>query len=138
MIALPEQSPSPSSSPILAGLPAPPPIDPVVRRMAASLAHNVNNALTGVIGHLELALRETPPESSLERHLNNSLRGASAIAGMVRRIVGYAFRSPTPLNRELLSLWWTASVAVGRIDPEARRRGIALTLDGQGEWWMRG
>ncbi len=128
MIALSEQSPSPSSSPI----------DPAVRRMAASLAHNVNNALTGVIGHLELALRETPPESSLEGHLNNSLRGACEIAGMVRRIVGYAFRSAMSPSRELLSLWWTASVAAGRIDPEAGRQGIAVTLDGQGAGWMRG
>jgi signal transduction histidine kinase len=106
--------------------------------LAASLAHNVNNALTGVIGHLELALRETPPESSLERHLNSSLRGACDIAGMVRRIVGYAFRSLTPPCREPLSLWLTASVAAARIDPEARRRGVAVTLDGQGPGWMRG
>jgi signal transduction histidine kinase len=139
MIALSEQPPTPSSSPILPGAPAStPPVEPAVRRMAASLAHNVNNALTGVIGHLELALRETPPESSLERHLNDSLHGACEIAAMVRRIVGYAFRSSTPPSRELLSLWRTASVAAERIDPEARRRGVAVTLDGQCAGWMRG
>jgi signal transduction histidine kinase len=106
--------------------------------MAATLAHNVNNALTGVIGNLELALRETAPESDLERHLNSSLRGACDIAAMVRRIVGYAFRSSAPPSRELLSLWRTIGVAARRIDPEARRRGVAVTLDGQGVGWVRG
>jgi signal transduction histidine kinase len=106
--------------------------------MAATLAHNVNNALTGVIGNLELALRETAPESDLERRLNSSLRGACDIAAMVRRIVGYAFRSSTPPSRELLSLWWTVGVSAGRIDLEARRRSVAVTLDGQGAGWVRG
>src|SRR5258708_26145134 len=87
MIALSEQSPCPSASPILTGAPeSTPAIEPAVRRMAASLAHNINNALAGVIGHLELALRETPPEASLDRHLNNSLSGACAIARLVPRI----------------------------------------------------
>jgi signal transduction histidine kinase len=109
-----------------------------MRRLAASLAHNVNNALTGVIGHLELALAEASSDSTLERHLDGSLRAACQIADIVRRIVNYAFRPVTPPLRELLSLWWVTSVAVGRMDPEAKRLGISLSLEGQSSGWIRG
>jgi signal transduction histidine kinase len=109
-----------------------------VLRLAASLAHNVNNALTGIIGHLELALHETPPESPLGRHLDDSLRGACRIADIIRRIVGYAYRSSLSPSRELLSLWWAASAAADRIDSEARRLGITVSLEGQSSGWLHG
>ena len=63
------------------------------RSLAASLAHNVNNVLTGVIGNLELALRVVGPESTVREHLDRGLGGACQIADLIRRIVGFARRS---------------------------------------------
>jgi signal transduction histidine kinase len=63
-----------------------------LRRLAGNLAHNINNTLTGVVGHLELALRETRPGTSLHEHLQRSLSCAHRIAEMVRRIVAFAFQ----------------------------------------------
>jgi signal transduction histidine kinase len=63
----------------------------LLRRLAASLAHNVNNALTGVIGFLELGLR--PAEPDLEGHLRASLACAYQAADVVKRIVAFTFRA---------------------------------------------
>lgn len=64
-----------------------------LRRLAANLAHNINNTLTGVIGYLELALRETLPESSTREHLQRSLTCSHRMAEMLRRILAFAFHA---------------------------------------------
>jgi len=67
----------------------------LLRRLGGSLAHHVNNALTGVVGHLELALPHTDPGSAAELHLRASLACAHQAAESVRRVVGFACRGPT-------------------------------------------
>src|SRR5229473_2447102 len=69
--------------------------DLLLRQLAASLAHNVNNALTGVVGYLELALAQAPPESALAAHLHSSLSCAFRAAAVVRQIVAFAARPST-------------------------------------------
>jgi len=64
----------------------------LLRRVTAVLAHNVNNALAGVIGYLELALREAEPGSSLHGRLSDGLRCALRVAERVRRMVAFARR----------------------------------------------
>jgi signal transduction histidine kinase len=64
--------------------------------MAASLSHHLNNALTGVIGNLELGLRNLPPNSELAGHLQASLACACQAADVVKRIVSFACRAPGP------------------------------------------
>src|SRR5262245_1960588 len=78
--------------------------DPVLRRLAASLAHNVNNALTGVIGYLELALRDAEPGTALQERLQGSLKCAFQVAVTVRRIVTFALRPPADVVLVPLSL----------------------------------
>src|SRR5438874_2271128 len=68
MTGLPGQGRAPSVE--ATGDRAPTPdADVVMRRLASTLAHHVNNALTGVIGYLELSLREASPKSGLHGHL---------------------------------------------------------------------
>jgi signal transduction histidine kinase len=76
----------------------------LLRRLAACLAHHVNNALTGVIGHLELALLGVPLPSSVQVHLQASLSCAFQAAAAVRRIVTFAQRTPPPPASGSLSL----------------------------------
>src|SRR5207248_436191 len=45
----------------------------LLRRVAAILAHTVNNALTAVVGHLELARRQAEPGSGVRAHLDACL-----------------------------------------------------------------
>src|SRR5439155_5405025 len=64
----------------------------LLRRVAAKLAHNVNNALAGVISYLELALREAEPGTTLHRRLTEGLQCAWRAAERVRRMVAFARR----------------------------------------------
>jgi two-component system, NtrC family, sensor kinase len=72
------------------GAPAP----DTLRRLGGSLAHHVNNALTGVVGHLELALRQAPPDGLVTDHLLDALRCARQAADAVKRVVGFACPAP--------------------------------------------
>jgi signal transduction histidine kinase len=64
----------------------------LLRRVTAGLAHNVNNALAGVIGYLELALREADAGSTLHARLTEGLHCALRAAERVRRMVAFARR----------------------------------------------
>ncbi|HEX5271505.1 MAG TPA: HAMP domain-containing sensor histidine kinase [Gemmataceae bacterium] len=99
----PAAAPAPLAEPGPAELP---------RRVTAALAHNVNNALTGVIGHLELALREAEPGSPLHARLGLALGGAFRAAERVRRTVAFARR---PQARE------ATEVCLGAAAGEATR-----------------
>ena len=109
-----------------------------VKRMAACLAHNVNNSLTGLIGHLELAMRDTAPVSTQSEHLQHGLTGAYRIAEVVRRLIGFAYRSAAPPPCERISLRWAASLAAARIDPAAARQGVSVVLEGEDAAWIHG
>src|SRR5262245_51419073 len=103
----------PNTSDPTAGSSAPP--DAVLRRLAASLAHNVNNALTGVIGYLELALRDAEPGTLAHERLESSLKCAFQVADTVRRIVTFALRPPADVSLAPLSLRELAEHAARRV-----------------------
>jgi signal transduction histidine kinase len=68
----------------------------LLRRLAASMSHHVNNALTGVIGYLGLALREAAGKGNLTSHLQGGLDCAYHAADTVRRLVSFAVPTGTP------------------------------------------
>jgi signal transduction histidine kinase len=76
----------------------------ILRRLAACLAHHVNNALTGVIGHLEMGLLGVENPSPVRAHFQASLACAFQAAAAVRRIVTFTQRTPPPHARLRLSL----------------------------------
>lgn len=76
----------------------------LVRRLAANLAHNLNNALTGTIGYLELALREAEPHSRQQDHLQRSLSCSFRVAEMVRRILAFAYQPTSQTQSTRVSL----------------------------------
>jgi len=108
------------------------------RRLAASLAHNVNNALTGVIGNLELALRVAPPASSVSDHLTRGLQGAYHIADLIHRIVRFALRTPRAPVRERISLRRVALLAAADCESAARTQGVQVVLEGESPAWVMG
>jgi signal transduction histidine kinase len=112
---------SPGSAPaVIADAPG---LPVLMRRLTASLAHNVNNALTGVIGYLELALR-SPNES--DGCVRSGLDCAHEAADAVRRIVGCARRIAEAAPAEPLSLRQLALEAAERLSQEAPSVRISL------------
>jgi signal transduction histidine kinase len=99
----------------------------LLRRLTAALAHNVNNALAGVVGYLELALREAEPGSRVAGHLAEGLRCALQGAERVRRMVAFA-RRPEGAAPSSACLRDVAEQAARRA--AADRPGLAVLLLG--------
>jgi len=76
----------------------PPIAGDLMDRMARSLAHNLNNRLTGVVGYLELALQEPGMPAAASRHLQTSLECALDVVRMVRRVSAFAVHSTPTLQ----------------------------------------
>jgi hypothetical protein len=96
-------------------------------RLTASLAHNVNNALTGVIGYLELALQ---PEGRADTDacVRSGLECALQAADAVWRIVGCARRIEAAESPAPQSLRRLAEEAVERF--RAAAPGASVTVVG--------
>jgi signal transduction histidine kinase len=103
--------PAPAAAPTSAG-------GFLLRCLSASLAHNVNNALTGVVGYLELSLRHCAPGSELHAHLRASLDCAFKAADAVQRIMTFAARTSTTEAPTALSLRVVAEQAADRLRQE--------------------
>jgi signal transduction histidine kinase len=110
--------------------------DPALRRLAAGLAHNVNNALTGVIGYLELALGEVPADSEQAAHLRNSLSCAFRAADTVRRIVTFAVRPPAADALAVLSLREAARRVLSGFTPSLPA-AVTVQITGDSPGWIQ-
>jgi signal transduction histidine kinase len=80
----------------------------VLRRMAECMAHHVNNALTGVIGYLELSLRDSTGKGAHQAHLQAGLACAYQAADTVKRLVAVASQkshagAPSPVSLRRLA-----------------------------------
>ncbi len=84
-----------------------------LNRMAGAVAHKFNNQLCMVIGNLEMALEDSPPDSPRRRNLIEALLGATRSAEISRLMLnclGYGTDKGMPIDlsdacrRNLLSL----------------------------------
>jgi len=114
-------------------------LQPDVRRMAASLAHNVNNALTGVIGFLELSLREVPHEGALHERLMGGLNCVYQAASSVRRAMDFILRPAAQRTMTLLSLREMAAWAVQEIrEGKAEAPALSFSIVANADPWIMG
>ena len=115
MTTIPLQDPDPVAR-------APDP-EVLLRRLTASLAHNVNNALAGVIGYLELALEQPDRPPDANDRVRSALGCAHQAADAVRRIVGCSRRIAEAEPRAPHSLRRLAQEAAARLGGAATVTG---------------
>ncbi len=108
----------------------------LLRRLGASLAHNVNNALTGVIGYLDLSLRSVTAGTEQEQHLRASLACAHRAADAVRRIVTFLCRTRQPEALGPVSLRAVADEAAGAVR-ETGPPDLTVVVEGTAGGWAR-
>jgi signal transduction histidine kinase len=101
------------------------------------VAHHVNNALTGVIANLEMALRLAPAEGEVVLFLRDSLTFALRAADAVKRIVAYACRRQHVPALEPVSLRCLAEEAAQRLRSRGQS-GVRVRLNGASAGWVRG
>ena len=70
--------------------------------LAGGIAHDFNNLLTGVLGNLELARTELPPDSSTIPLVDDAVTAARLAANLTRQMLAYAGR--TRFRQQLLDL----------------------------------
>jgi len=69
--------------------------------MAGGVAHDFNNLLQSILGNMELAARELPPDSKPQQYIANSMisgRHAANLAGMMLTYVGKGFVTKKKMN----------------------------------------
>ncbi|HEV3236037.1 MAG TPA: HAMP domain-containing sensor histidine kinase [Gemmataceae bacterium] len=119
-----------------------PRLHPEVRRIASTLAHNVNNALTGVIGFLELSLREAENEGILHDRLMGGLSCVYQAATSIRRAMDFILRPPPQRSATLLSLGqiadWAAEEFRQSCKPDASTPSFSIVVKAEGNAWVRG
>ena len=70
-----------------------------VARLAGGIAHHVNNKLTVIIGHADLALGELPPESPVRDDLEAIRTISQELADIVRQVLAVAGRGGVAVRR---------------------------------------
>ncbi|MBA2849412.1 PAS domain S-box protein [Thermosulfuriphilus ammonigenes] len=63
-----------------------------VGTLAGGIAHDFNNILTGIIGHLELAMLRLPKDSPVTKDLETIRGQAERAAGLVRQLLAFSRR----------------------------------------------
>jgi len=69
--------------------------------LAGGIAHDLNNLLTGVLGHAELAMRRLAADSAARPHLERTVDGAERAGELAHQLLAYAGRGEiqrTPLQ----------------------------------------
>jgi signal transduction histidine kinase/CheY-like chemotaxis protein len=66
-----------------------------VGTLAGGVAHDFNNILTGILGNLDLASKEIPPESPAAMPVQESIKASERAAHMVRQLLDFSRRSPS-------------------------------------------
>jgi len=62
--------------------------------MAGGVAHDFNNILTVILGHLDLALRHTPVDSPAAAGLRDASQAAQRAADLCRQMLAYTGKAP--------------------------------------------
>ena len=77
-----------------------------IGQLASGLAHNLNNVLTAVLGHLDLALMRAPEDSKLSAHVNAAIRSTEHCASIVKKLTRLGQDTsfdPEPLDVDALA-----------------------------------
>lgn len=71
--------------------------------LVGSVAHDVNNVLSAVIGNLDLALLKVPAGTALHSHLEVAVQAGARAAGLMRQLLAYAGKRDFRLREVQLS-----------------------------------
>lgn len=117
-------------------------ITPGARRMMAALVHGLNNALSGIVGNLELALRDENQGGRLKGYIKAGLTCGHAAADTLRRAMAYVMRPRMNPARERISLAaiarWKERQTRNEGRPVASSDSIRILVNAESEGWVLG
>jgi signal transduction histidine kinase len=98
-------------------------------RFVAGIAHELNNPLQGVLGHLELLRREGRVPDGIRRELGIVTREADRAARIVGHLLAFAGGRPVPLRPLGLNALVSETVALRTAGCRAAKVSVACRLD---------
>jgi signal transduction histidine kinase len=93
-------------------------------KLAASLAHEINNPLASIALFTRQALRSVPEATPLAEHLGTVLRNADLCKRIVKDLLGHARRRPPELAR--VAAGELVGDVVRTLQPRAELSGVAI------------
>lgn len=102
----------------------------VVGKLAAGLAHEINNPLGAIALYAQHAIRGVDPSSPLAEHLQVVLRNTHQCTRIVRDLLGYARSRPArriPLDARRLVR--EIEDVARTLEPQAERSGVRMVVD---------
>jgi PAS domain S-box-containing protein len=89
-----------------------------IGQLAGGIAHDINNMLTAIMGHLDLLRSKLPPEPALERNLNGIGAAAARSRDIVAKILAFSRKQLSApkafdLNEHLLATRDTIAPLIG-------------------------
>lgn len=103
----------------------------VVGKLAAALAHELNNPLGAIALFTQHALGEIKPRDPLAEYLGTVLRNANLCKKIVRDLLEYARQRP-PERREV-AVGELLGDVVRTLEPQAQRSGVAIRREVNGQ-----
>jgi signal transduction histidine kinase/putative methionine-R-sulfoxide reductase with GAF domain len=100
-----------------------------VGEMAASVAHELNNPLTTVIGFVELILHDIPPDAPQVEDLRLVLKEAQRTRGVVRRLLDFSRPSENIHERTEMNDLIVDTLALVQHQARAANIEVVLELD---------
>jgi len=99
----------------------------VLGRLAAVLAHEINNPLQAIQSHLELALEFTLDPAEHRTHLSIAHREVERLADIARRMLQLA--QPTGEKRREIAVAELVERTLSLVDKQLKKRGIEVTVN---------
>jgi signal transduction histidine kinase len=108
----------------------------VVGKLAAALAHELNNPLGAIALFTQHALADIKPQDPLADYLGTVLRNANICKKIVRDLLEYARQRP-PQRREI-AVGELLGDVVRTLEPRAQRSGVAIRgeVNGRGDAFL--
>ncbi|MBI3811515.1 MAG: PAS domain S-box protein [Nitrospirae bacterium] len=103
-----------------------------IGQLAGGVAHEFNNMLTAIIGNLDLAIGQIPPESDQHSTLTGALQAARRAAMLTQQLLTFSHRSPMDPQPQNLGL--IADEVVHLLRQTIDRRIQVSVRNGNGLW----
>lgn len=84
--------------------------------MASSIAHDFNNLLTSIMGHMSLALLNTPSDDDVRTHIERAVKATKYASALTTQLLNYSHKQPQTQAIEYIDLNKVVTDVLGLVE----------------------
>jgi signal transduction histidine kinase len=84
--------------------------------MASSIAHDFNNLLTSIMGHMSLALLNTPSDDDVRTHIERAVKATKYASALTTQLLNYSHKQPQGQAIEYIDLNKVVTDVLGLVE----------------------